>query len=208
MGKLKDSVDLLFKKEDMMEVVEEDGQKGVREKFTKKNGVHNKISFKTYKTTEYQCNCSWSHRSGAPCRHVLFMRRALGLPLFDSSLFSARFCKQRCYDLENNLEDESVVSNELNNNNLSFDEIVEDLEDVKQKVLNRGEKYRLVKPLLEQLQESMIRCGTQKVESFVEEMQEMLDNVKSGNSLLVKNSSDLVPNAREEKSVKADGESG
>ena len=132
------------------------------------------------------------------------MRRAVGLPLFDSGLFSARFLKQRCYDLDNNLEDESVVSNELNNNNLSFDEIVEDLEDVKQKVLNRGEKYRLVKPLLEQLQESMIRCGTQKVESFVEEMQEMLDNVKNGNSLLVKNSSDTVPNAPREKSVKAD----
>ena len=212
MRKLKDSVDLLFKKEDMMEVVEENGQKGVKEKFTKKNSFHNKIEnlegdvccFKTYKTSEYQCNCSWSYRSGAPCRHVLFMRRAVGLPLFDSGLFSARFLKQRCYDLDNNLEDESVVSNELNNNNLSFDEIVEDLEDVKQKVLNRGEKYRLVKPLLEQLQESMIRCGTQKVESFVEEMQEMLDNVKNGNSLLVKNSSDTVPNAPREKSVKAD----
>ena len=204
MRKFKESVDMLFKKEEMMEVVEEGGQKGVKENFTKKNSSHI-CNSKTYRTTESQCNCSWSYRSGCPCRHVLFIRRSLGLLLFDSDLFCARFLKQRCYDLDENLGGESAVVNEFNNNNSSFDEIVEDLEDVKQKVLNRGEKYRLVNPLLEQLQESMIRCGTQKVESFVEEMQEILDNVKSGKSLLIKNSSDSTPAApQEEKSVKKD----
>lgn len=211
MRKLKESVDLLFKKENMMEVVQEDGHECVKEKFTRKKNLHNKsenfegniCSFKIYRTTESRCNCSWSYRSGSPCRHVLFFRRSLGLSVFDSCLFSARFLKQRCYDLDVNLEDESVVGNELNNNNMSFHEIVDDLEDEKQKVLNRSEKYRLVNPLLEQLKESMIRCGTKKIKSYVDEMQEILDNVKSGKSLMVQNSSDTTCAApREEKSVK------
>lgn len=198
MMKLKQSVDLLMNKEDMLVVTDDDGQqKGVQEVFRRERnlcsdpameGGRNHI--KTYKTNENGCNCSWSYRSGAPCRHILFFRRAHGLPLFDINLFSARFHKMRCYDLDNECK-ETVREDDMNNN-ISSDEIVEDLLDVKPKVLNRGEKYRLVSPLIEQLQEAMVRSGTHKVESYANEMQAVLDNVRSGKSLLSNNSSETI----------------
>ena len=139
---------------------------------------------KAYSTDERKCNCSWSYRSGAPCRHILLIRRSKGLPLFHLSLFSLRFSKIRCHDLDR----EFTMETEVNNNDcLDLEDIVEDLEDVQQKILNRGEKFRLINPLAERLLEATVRCGTKKIQSYQEELRLIIENAKMGMSLFASN---------------------
>ena len=223
MVKFKTSVDLLLKRERLMEVVEGEGEgeTSVREKFVKKPGatigddctssVHSQgakddiasgddgfvkkvdeedneiypeeIDLKTYQAGDKHCNCSWSVRSGAPCRHVLLIRRSKNLPLFHPSLFNKRFWKERNLDLI-----QEFVNNEEVANNNKY-QCVDDPEDVKIKVLNKGDKYRMLCPLAERLLEATTRCGSKKVEVYQGEMQTMINNAKEGKSLFVRETS-------------------
>ena len=223
MVKFKTSVDLLLKRERLMEVEQGEGEVEtvVRENFVKKpvategddcpSSVHsqgakadiasgddefvkkvdkedNEISpeefdSKTYQAGDKHCNCSWSVRSGAPCRHVLLIRRTKNLPLFHRSLFNPRFWKERNLDLL-----QEIVKDEEADNNNKY-ECVDDPMDVKTKVLNKGDKYRMLCPLAERLLEATTRCGSKKVEVYQDEIQTMINNAKEGKSLFVRETS-------------------
>ena len=182
----KKSVDLLLKYEDTMEIVEGEGA-GVKEKFKKKKNkeggtIEKELEYdvKNYKADEKRCNCSWSVRCGAPCRHILLVRRTRGLPMFQLGLFSSKFFKERCHDMEQ----DSVIQTDVMYDNLDVEEIVDDLNDVQEKVLNRGQKYRMINPLAERLLEAALRCGTKKVETYEEELRIIIENAKNGRCLL------------------------
>ena len=182
----KKSVDLMLKNEGRMEVLD-DGVTGVKEKFKKKRNVEKstreeEFDVKIYEADDMKCNCSWSVRCAAPCRHILLVRRSKGLPMFTLGLFSAKFFKERCQDLEQDL----LAKFEESDNELDVDVIVDDLDDVQGKVLNRGQKFRKINPLSERLLEATLRCGTKKVEVYEEEMRQIIENAKNGRSLFAR----------------------
>jgi hypothetical protein len=106
MLKFKTSVESMINRWDWMEVqgdgvdVKEKFQHlQKREKIVNNNPKNNettedeeesadKLEFKIYTTNVQQCNCAWSCRTGAPCRHILVCRKSVDLPMFDKSLFN------------------------------------------------------------------------------------------------------------------------
>ena len=124
-------------------------------------------SFKIYQTSIGGCNCASKFRSGCPCRHILFLRKTKNINLFDSSLFSLHFSKERNLDLEKEHEDlkfDDDQSIEVDKDNSQH--IIEgDSENEETlKTLTREQKYKIVGPLCERLIDAMIKCGTVRVE--------------------------------------------
>jgi len=48
---------------------------------------------KQHSATPTVCECSFHKQMKLPCRHILFIRQQLGLPVFDASLVHGRFCQ-------------------------------------------------------------------------------------------------------------------
>ena len=145
-----------------------------------------KESLKIYETSIDRCNCAWHYRSRAPCRHILFLRKRNDLCLFDSSLFSFHFSKDRNLDLELKEEQEKteVTDNSEHEVTDNSEHVLEDdnsEDEGNSKTLTREQKYKLVGPSCERLVDAMIRCGTKKVEQYHDELNICIG--KNGRSL-------------------------
>lgn len=140
------------------------------------------VVYQIYNSDDNKCNCTWAYRSGVPCRHILYCRRSMNLPLFQKSLFHERFWKNRNQDLDR--KDEEVGVDE-NNNSDNEDALVEDEAhfEPKPKIMNKGDKYRLISPLTERLLDAILRCGSNPVKKYQEELEEIIENVRDGRSL-------------------------
>ena len=133
-----------------------------------------------YCSNGQECNCSFSLRTGAPCRHILLVRQKKKLPLFHLSLFNPRFWKDREADLyQNNF----VPAEDIQSN---IKHCVNDPEDVKIKVLNKGEKYRILGPLTERFLDATLRNGSKKIGLYREEFETLIKHAKNGQSLLAR----------------------
>ena len=127
------------------------------------------------------CTCSWSVRSGTPCRHILLLRKSKGMLMFDVECFDQRFLKTRNQDLIQEVD----LNNRDDHDSLSAtveDDPVYD-EDPSKSVMNRGDKYRIIGPLGERLMEAILRRGTRLVEQYSIELETCINNVKHGRSL-------------------------
>ena len=147
--------------------------------------VH-KANEKIYKTDVKSCNCSWHIKVGAPCRHILLVRESRDLSLFDPCLFHAKYLKERAFDLRNDSLD-IFAQNESEDGddkeNISAD-VVEDPLDVQQRVLNKGDKFRLFGPKCERLLDAAMRNGTPKARLYEKEFEILINRAKKGESLL------------------------
>ena len=142
-------------------------------------------SSKVYQTNASKCTCSWSFRAGAPCRHVLFLRKNKGMNMFDITLFNQHFSKERNLDLDRKMEDINLVEDKNEeNNNIQVDPDSEIEPEVKPKVLSRNKKFGMINPVAERLVEAILRCGTKRVEQCRDELEICLENVRNGRSLL------------------------
>ena len=211
MKKFKESVDLLVKREESMKMFKSESPFIVRETFacSREASEHfntsrhdaksdsmmkNNENFKDYTIYDFRCTCSWSIRNCAPCRHVLFVRRSQSLPLFECTLFNARFWRIRNSDLLVKTEDSGIKAS-FDSDNVNIDkEFVEDPLDVESKILERREKYRILRPVLDRLLEAMLRCGSLRVQNYEKELEAMIVNVKNGKSLMV----DVLENVNKE----------
>ena len=167
--------------------IEEDVTQNRDKVKTNEQGDEENVGVRKQVTVQYLsdgkiCNCSFNTRTGAPCRHILFVRQLKKVPLFHPSLFNPRFCKDRLSDLNQN----EVVEVEKIANNKQFQELVDDPEDKKPRVLNRGEKYRKLGPLTERFLEATLRNGTKRVGQYIGELEILINKAKNGQSLLMK----------------------
>ena len=201
--KFKESVELMKTRESNMEIFTNDeGEEFVKETFKesgktagdnkdKLEGAHDataakkKEIHKLYKAGLHSCNCSWSLRAGSPCRHILLFRRSKGFSLFDLTLFNKRFAKLRNKDLNEqekklDSDDEETVVRVVEEEDLVLDNL---LDGDQQKVLNRGDKYKMIGSVHERLLEAILRCGTSSVKQYSTELETMVENVKNNRSL-------------------------
>ena len=196
--RLRDSLELMKDRSKFMEVVTGDEGEELVEKFPAKkvknhddeecSGDENKTSSKVYKTSIDSCNCSFTIKTGCPCRHILFFRRFKGLEMFDSSLFTETFKRSRNMDLLWTDDDDDEEGEEEEEEKKDNEIVVEvdplDCTETKsRKGLTRGQKYILLGPIHERLLEAMLRCGKSKVEQYRIELEEVVENVKNGKSI-------------------------
>ena len=198
--RLRDSLELMKSRSKFMEIVTGDEGEELVEKFPIKKvkkhedeectGDEDKMSSKVYKTSIDSCNCSFTIRTGCPCRHILFFRRTKGLEMFDTSLFTETFKRSRNLDLvgtddedeEEELEEEEGEKEMKDNEIVVEDDPFDSNETESGKGLTRGQKYNILGPVHERLLEAMLRCGENKVEQYRMELEEVLENVKNGRS--------------------------
>ena len=205
--RLRDSLDLMRSRFKFMEIVTGDEGEELVEKFPVKKHEdeectrdQNNTSSKVYKTSITSCNCSFSIRTGCPCRHILFFRKSKGLDLFDASLFTETFKRSRNMDLVGTDDDEE--EDQMEDNEIVVEDDPYDCTETETgKGLTRGQKYSLLGPIHERLLEAMLRCGKSKVEQYRMELEEVLENVKEGKSVFHRQLIETVDNEinREEK---------
>ena len=171
--------------ENVLEKLEEKAQTPDVKARTVVENVH-KANEKMYKTDDKSCNCSWHIKVGAPCRHILLVRESRDLSLFDPCLFHAKYLKERAFDLRNDSLD-ICAKNESEGGdgkeNVSAD-VVEDPLDVQQRVLNKGDRFRLFGPKCERLLDAAMRNGTPKARLYEKEFEILINRAKKGESLL------------------------
>ena len=143
--------------------------------------VSEEEAFKIYKCDLKMCTCSWSVRSGTPCRHVLLFRKSKGLLLFDVECFDQRFMKIRNQDLIHGVELDNRDAHVSLAPTVEDDPVYD--EATSKSAMNRGDKYRIIGPLGERLMEAMLRRGTRLVEQYSTELEICINNVKHGRSL-------------------------
>ena len=186
--KFKKSVDLMKKNGKAMEIVQDEhGEDAIREVFKEGGKVEGNsnpdVEAKVYQCNSIKCNCDWSVRSGTPCRHILFYRQIKSLQLFDANSFHERYLKIRNEDI---YRDEDFYG-ELEDDTQQADKIVEDdpVYDkiCKTNVMSRGEKYKVIAPLVERLMDAILRRGTKSVQHYGHELESCIENVKNGKSL-------------------------
>ena len=199
--KFKESFEKLLQKANSLEVV----QTGVKERFKKPVGEHQvnddlgddsedlveELEFienmdsqtsKIYATTIDKCNCKWSIRNLAPCRHILFLRMNTNEDPFHEDLFNSMYSKKRNLDLER--VDFKDIAPDISKE-YDIESTVED--DVGEpKTLTMNERFKLLSPLCDRLLNAMTRCGTEKVNMYCEELEHCILNVKNGASLFSK----------------------
>ena len=56
------------------------------------------------------------------------------------------------------------------------------------KILSEDQRYGLLAPSTQRLLESMVKCGTQKVHEYKQEIEVLIERVNSGESLLTSKS--------------------
>ena len=102
--KFKEMMEKMLKVEAFM-TVEEGG--GVKQVFKSVTDTNPEVS-KVYQTTEASCGCVWrQHHTSCPCHHMLFLRRHLGLSMFDKAIFGELYHRDlRNRDLERAVEQE------------------------------------------------------------------------------------------------------
>jgi len=142
-------------------------------------GQSESVEIKTYKTSETSCNCSWRVRNLAPCRHVLFLREALGLGFYDAACFHERYLKIRNIDLL--VKDEQGVSGR--EEPMDIVECDSDGEPAS-KSLTENQRFGLLAPVAQRFVEAMVKCGTNKVHQYRDEIEILIQRAKSGESLL------------------------
>ena len=154
-----------------------------------------KLEFKIYTTNVQQCNCAWSCRTGAPCRHILVCRKSVDLPMFDKSLFNQCFLKERNQDLGKDLEEDQLDQTDQCS---ARDDIEDDInvDDLDCKIMTKAEKYKVIFPISERIVDAILRCGTRRVKSYEKELDIIFENALKGRSLLDK--SDMVDEEKEE----------
>ena len=228
MLRFKESIDMMRKKEECLEVCETE-HGGVQERFKKKPDLNinktaeidkdesteiedmdldldEEIEFidsveaedrndnvKVYRTDVKSCNCKWRARMQAPCRHILFLRKRKHMILFDMSLFSTFYSKDRNNDLD---RDNLIVNDGVKETNDNIDladtgtdeindniDLEDDFEEPVMKTLTMGERFKLLSPLCDRLLDAMTRCGTKCVEMYSKELERCIVNVKNGKSL-------------------------
>ena len=181
MKKFKTSIDLMISRLDCLQLDGTNGSTFVKELFP--NSTNLKEQSKIYDCNSMKCNCSWNLMNFAPCRHILFYRLVSGMSLFHKDLFNQKFKIERNCDLlvkiENYLD---APEEEL----VGVHDVVDDCIEEKIKVLSRGDKYRLLGPKIEMLLEAMLRCGSNKAVKYQSELSEMIENVKLGKGLFIR----------------------
>ena len=211
---LRKSLKELHAKEDKMVIV--DGV-GVKETFKKKSvketgeeadkepgeeaAEGRGETSKLYQTTESDCSCSGSIRSGAPCRHVLLVRKRLKQPLFETSTFAARYRIERKYDLEKEADAEVLIDEEGAKHP---DEVSSDEEDIRTYTKSRRDRYNLVKPYMERITELLIRHSGGRLEEYVADLVQVEQNIREGVSLFQNNSAHIANS--EEKALEKEQE--
>jgi hypothetical protein len=184
---LKKSVERMRKYQKMMAIVEGGVKEtfvegGVKETFGNKQEEDEDESDareKIYETSEKDCNCTRWCQDGFPCRHILFLRNMIDLPLFDKTLFAEYFYKERKDDLDdmwddsnNNLETmkEEVLSDEQENDDVF--------------VLEPEEKYKIARDMATQWTELVCHFGTPQFREYMWEFELLKRRVRRGQSML------------------------
>ena len=75
--------------------------------------------------------------------------------------------------------EDSGIKTSFDSDNVNIDkEVVEDPLDVESKILERREKYGILRPVLDRLLEAMMRCGSLRVQNFEKELEAMIVTLK------------------------------
>ena len=187
--KFKNAVNMMRTKENAMKIViDSNGEDAISEVF-KKNGKLDQgnsdldMEAKVYQCNANKCNCSWSVRQGTPCRHILLYRQIKSLKLFDASLFHERYMKVRNEDIykDNDFYDELEDDAQQAEKNVEDDPVYDVI--CNSKVMSRGEKFKVISPLVERLMDAILRRGSKSVELYGHELESCIENVKKGKSL-------------------------
>ena len=94
--------------------------------------------------------------------------------------------KERAFDLHNDMLDNFTSSQSESGDKEENDNpiVVEDPLDVPQRVMNKGDRYRLFSPLSERLLDAAMRNGTPKARLYEKEFEVLINRAKKGESLL------------------------
>ena len=177
MLKFKDAISLYKKRLEFLSLSKDSrGNEGVKEVFKWSPNMEQKW----YNVSDTSCNCSKYIRSGVPCHHILFLREKKNLSFFDQECFHPRFFKDRNQDLDNEQINNFGVEYEGKD---SDQDSVDDENEPIIKVLSKEQRYKVIKPLIERLSESICRTGTNQVHRYKDELLHMIENVKQGRSL-------------------------
>ena len=133
-----------------------------------------------YKCDDKSCSCSFWFRHMCPCRHILLVRDNSNLPLFESSLFDKKYSYDRKEDLQGNV----TVNDEGNTFDLDKNEIEDpemDLEDFT--LHSREDKFKRVWPVLERISEILLRFGSEKLEDYISELEEIERKIRIGEKI-------------------------
>ena len=173
---LKKTIDLMVRREDKMTVLEI----GVQERLIK----NNEEIIIQYETTPEACSCTFVRQFNCPCRHMLLLRRTLGLPLFDLSLYAPQHLVNRCHDpLVQEHEHQELLGKNPNRINQHGHDDVDEAEQI-EKVLLPSQKHNIVFPKLQRI--SNLLCsfhGTKSFLSYVEEIDIIEQRVRRGQSI-------------------------
>ena len=148
---------------------------------------------KVYETDASSCSCSFFLNNRLVCRHILLLRKEQKLPLFSRDLFDRRWWRQSPEDKENDHEDghngegEGLTSVQDTDDMAQVEDSVEDGDTRdKQEVvdaLDGIDKFRIVRPLLDQISELLAAHSTKKFGEYVEEMKLVECRIRNGESI-------------------------
>ena len=152
-----------------------------------------------YQTTDLTCDCSFRRKNLHVCRHILFLRRSLNLPLFDPETFSDYYKKadfekgDERLDIQKQAALMSDSSVEVSSNNDSDEEIV---------TFSHNEKFRICRSSLSDLEEIMPKFGTQQFIQYMWELEIIKKRIREGKNIL-RESPQSHANSKEVSDIKA-----
>ena len=138
---------------------------------------------KVYDTSDMSCNCTFFVQHQCPCRHILFFRQSIQLPLFEKELFHERYYLERSEDLQDDLNNFSFNNNDEDDENDDQEdlEVIDDtLEQSEENVLNSNQKHNIIFLELLKISNLVASHGTKKFLDYVEEFRRIETIVRKG----------------------------
>ena len=171
------SLKLLAEKEKSMKLKKVDNQYKITEHFSSSKS-------RTYACSTTTCECSFFIQNGCPCRHILLLRKKVNVNLFDSELFKPMFYKLRDCDMNNRPKSQRVSKDLV----FEYDPL---FAKKPKKIKSSHERYTIIKPLADKLVDSLVQnSGTKKMDEVVDNLENLISNVRSGDGLISAVSSD------------------
>ena len=171
------SLKLLAEKEKSMKLKKVDNQYKITEHFSSSKS-------RTYACSTTTCECSFFIQNGCPCRHILLLRKKVHVNLFDSELFKPMFYKLRDCDMNNRPKSQRVSKDLV----FEYDPL---FAKKPKKIKSSHERYTIIKPLADKLVDSLVQnLGTKKIDEVVDNLENLISNVRSGDGLISAVSSD------------------
>ena len=174
------SLSLLKERIDRLSVTEE----GVKEVFGEESENEDAI---VYDTTNLTCNCTFVVQNQCPCRHNLFNRESVQLPLIVKDMFHERYHLERSEDLEDERDNLGFNNNPDDDDGDEEDpdvmNVVDDGLAIEENVLTSNQKHNIVFPEMLKISNLVACRGTKKFLEYVEAFRKIEKIVRKGDTM-------------------------